>query len=44
MSQGGRGHRPQGYGPPGYQPDPAPGQGQGNQPTQAFNYQGASAA
>jgi Phosphodiester glycosidase len=43
--QGGRGHWPQGYGPPGYQPGPAPGQGQvqGNQPTQTFNYQGASA-
>jgi hypothetical protein len=44
--QGGVGHWPQGYGPPGYRPGPAPGQGQGqgNQPTQTFNYQGASAA
>ncbi len=44
--RGGNGHGPQGYGPPGYQPSPAPGPGQGydNQPTQTFNYQRGGAA
>jgi hypothetical protein len=44
--QGGNGHGQQGYGPPGYQPGPAPGHGQGDddQATQTFNYQGGGAA